>query len=105
MTDPSHQPSPVPVSFGTAASQGQFHPGNRAGLGTGIPALLILCLLVTVQDVPVQSRKDSGGQYAGDGTEHGTDIFSLCQMVWHDCNPMLEYFSTESINFQYIKNF
>lgn len=56
----------VPIShLALLFPKGHFHPGHSTGLGTGIPAPLIFCLLVTIQDVPAQSRKDSGGQLVG----------------------------------------
>ena len=33
-SDPSHQSSPVPISSGTAVSQGHFHPRHSTGLGS-----------------------------------------------------------------------
>lgn len=81
MSDPSHQSSPVAISFGTAFSQGQFHPGHRAESGMGI--WLVEYSVFRLQDVPVQSRKDSVGQQVERGTEYGTDIFSVLQMIWH----------------------
>ena len=69
----------------TNSSWGQGSAGPRN------PSLLMVRLLVTIQDVPtVQSRKDSMGQWAEGGPEHGT--FSVYQMIWPHCNPRLECF-------------
>lgn len=84
---PQSSIKPCAISFGTAASQGQFHPGDRAGSGTGIPALLMFCLPVTTQEAPIQIR-DSGGQQATGGAEHGTDLLTVGHMTWWHCNPM-----------------
>lgn len=69
-SEPSQPPGLVAISFSILAFQGQFHSGDRAASGTGIPALLMF-LLATTQDVPLQSRKDSVGQQAESGTGHG----------------------------------
>lgn len=73
-SDPSHQSSPVPISSGTAVSQGHFHAGDSTRLGTGIPALLIFCLLVTIQDMyQLRAGRTVGGSRLG-----VTQTYFLC---------------------------
>lgn len=92
-SDPSHQSSIVAISFGNTVSQGQIHPRDRARLDRETPVrrnpgFLMLCLLVTIEDTPVQSRKTVWGQQTEDGTECGTffwaleDLASLQSWAW-----------------------
>lgn len=74
MGEPQASIKPCCYLIWHSAFQGQFHPGDKPGSGIGIPALLFF-LLDRIQDVPVQSGKDSVGQQAEGGTENGTCIF------------------------------
>lgn len=96
MSDLSHQSSLIAISFGNDASKDNFkqqpveHRNLRSSdyLSSGYKTRC------------TSSEHEGQCGIAGQGdTEHGTEIFSVCQMIWYHCSPMPERFHIGSRNF------